>query len=436
VGREKASLLYVQDRQINLRVPANATAEGLIDFVVTYEGRSSAPVRVRFGPMTASIQLTGPAYVHMPIWIHVDLPEPQQRSLRYPVTIWPADFGGHQFEVRRNGVVLPPIKPGLFMKSGFGPSGLGMVGGGTLLGLPREPKNRFRLPLHLIYQFDRPGLYEVRYTGREGHDGRGQALARSNWLQFEVLDFPPAKRAAWLAEMRKTAPSDPVELLGDFLPSILAVPDNTVFSMLEEYLYNSSDLVREYTLYALYAFDDDLVIKEIPRLIERRGPTDQLAYLLSWRRDRFQPQVTALVRALVKYLDSPTPLLSAGSLQALYFVKGGYDWRADPGMPALMDSEVAARASRFIDTRNFTILQPLTLYLGLCKTDQSRELLWRIVEQGPPAREQALICLTWIGDPRDLPKLGSYNIGINGRLDYNLNLAYGAAASPYLKGHQ
>ncbi len=429
VGGRKAGLLYVQEKQINLKVPA--TAEGMIDFVVTYNGVSSAPVPIPFPPLPASIKLTGPAYVNMPIWIEVGLPEPQSRSLRYPITIWPADFGGHQFEVRRNGVDFPPIKlassiPRIISSLG----GLGMIGGGSLLGLPHEPKNRSRLPLHLIYRFDQPGLYEVRYTGR---DMGGQVLVRSGWLQFEVQDFPPSKRAAWLAEMRRAAPSDPVELLSDFLPSILAMPDSTVLPMVEEYLYNSNDLVRKYTMYALYAFDNDLVIQEIPRLVEKRGPTDELAYLLSWGRDKFQPQATTLVHSIVKYLDSPTPLLSAGALQALGFIRGGYDWKADPGMPALMDNEVAARANHFIETRDVTILQPLALYLGIWKSDTSRNLLWRIVEQDTTVRGQALICLTWIGDPRDLPRLGSYNTG---EIDYHLNRAYGAAAEPYLKGHK
>jgi len=135
VGGRKAGLLYVQEKQINLKVPA-IPAEGMIDFVVTYNGVSSAPVPIPFPPLPTSIKLTGPAYVNMPIWIEVGLPDPQWRSLRYPITIWPADFGGHQFEVRRNGVDYPPIKlANSFPKTISGPSGLGILGGGSLLAL-------------------------------------------------------------------------------------------------------------------------------------------------------------------------------------------------------------------------------------------------------------------------------------------------------------
>jgi hypothetical protein len=72
----------------------------------------------------------------------------------------------------------------------------------------------------------------------------------------------------------------------------------------------------------------------------------------------------------------------------------------------------------------------LAIYLGSWKADKSRELLWRIVVQGI-ASGQALMCLTWIGDRRDLPRLGKYNTG---NLDYHLNRVYGPAAAPYLKG--
>ena len=229
--------------------------------------------------------------------------------------------------------------------------------------------------------------------------------------------------------MRQTAPSDPVELLSDFLPSLLAAPDSKVLSMLEEYLYNSNGLVRQYTLYALDAFDDDLLAKEIPDLVDKRGPTNELAYLLSWRRNLFQAQGPVLVRAALKYLDSQTPLLSGGALQTLYFIKGHFDWKRNPEMLARMDDEVAKRAGRLLATRNRDILQPLALYLGIWKADRSRDLLWRMVEEGT-TREQALICLTWIADPRDLPKLAKYNTG---NLSYHLNRAYGAAADRYIK---
>jgi hypothetical protein len=428
IGGKKAGLLYVQDRQINLRVPITAPSEGMADFVVTYGGRSNASVPVRFAALTASVKLSGPAYVHMPVWIDIDLPYPHWHSLRYPMRIRPADFGGHKFEVRRNGAALPQLEPKRNVAViENGPGSYSSIGGGGLLGLPHEPKNHSRLPLHLLYRFDWPGVYEVRYTGR---DFDGQILVRSRWFRFTIKPFSGSRRAEWLRVMRQSAPSDPVELLSDYLPSLLAVPDSTVLSMLEDYLYNSNSLVRQYTANALDTFDQDLVAKEISNLLASRGPTPELAYLLSFPKMQFQTQAAALVRGAVRNLDSSNPFLCAGALRALGFLKSHYDWKSQPEMPGWIDSEVGSHAGRLLETRNIDIIQPLAIYLGSWKADKSRELLWRIVVQGI-ASGQALMCLTWIGDRRDLPRLGKYNTG---NLDYHLNRVYGPAAAPYLKG--
>jgi hypothetical protein len=72
----------------------------------------------------------------------------------------------------------------------------------------------------------------------------------------------------------------------------------------------------------------------------------------------------------------------------------------------------------------------LAEYLGGVKTDRSRTIPWRLVADNT-ARERALICLTWIADPRDLPELGQYHTG---SLDDSLTRAYGKAAAPYLRG--
>jgi hypothetical protein len=117
VGGVPAGLLYVQERQINLRVPFNMPTEGMVPFVVTREGSASPAVSVQFGPYRAAIRVQGIASVDMPLWIEVQLPEPLNHSLRYPITIRPADFGGHQFEVRRNGVLIPPPPQGTVFRS-------------------------------------------------------------------------------------------------------------------------------------------------------------------------------------------------------------------------------------------------------------------------------------------------------------------------------
>src|ERR1035437_9275275 len=398
VGGVPAALLYVQDNQINLRIPHNVPTEGMVPFVVTREGRASPAVPVRFAPYLAAITLSGIAYVNMPVWIEIQLPDPLWNSLRYPVTIRPADFGGHQFEVRRHGVLLPPNSARLALPSLGGPGSNGTIGMGSLVGLPHEPKNPRRLPLHLLYRLDRPGAYEVRYVGYDfRYAMEKHVLARSPWITVQVRPLPPGKRQAWLDSMRSAEPGDPVEWLCDYLPSLLAVPDAAVLPLLKDAVYHQNNLVRQYALYALFLFDDTLLYSWIPAAIQASGPTPDLAYLLSWRRDLFQPRGSDIVHAVLPYLKSTSPLLTAGALQTLYFMKAHYDWKAHPEIPALLDRAVADEAERLIRTRNAEILQPFALYLGMWKAETSRKLLRRLVADGT-VREQAEICLRWISE--------------------------------------
>lgn len=309
--------------------------------------------------------------------------------------------------------------------------GFGSIGPCGPLGLPHEPKNPARLPLHLLYRFDKPGVYEVRYQGYDfRYPVERHVLARSWWLRFEVHEFPGPRRTGWLAAIRRTAPSDPVELLSDFLPSVLALPDAGALAIVEDYLYHSNSLVRQYSLYALYGFDDHLVVQHMAEVIRKRGPTPELAYYLSWRRKAFQPQATELMRAVLPYLDATAPLLSSGALQALAFLKEHFDWHGHPQMPGVMDSAVLNSAARLMRPHNPETLRQLAEYLGTVRNDQSRKLLWRLVDD-QNVREQALISLTWIANPRDLSAIGKYNTG---NLDEALTRAYGKAAAPYLRG--
>jgi hypothetical protein len=393
-----AGLLYVQEQQINLRIPFDAPTEGDAPFVVTREGRASIAMAVRFASYRASIKLSGMAYVDMPIWVEVQLPDPLGRSLRYPVTMDPTDFGGHAFEVRRNGVLLRPNSPRKSSQSMGGIGSFGTVGHGSLVGLPHEPANPRRLPLHLAYRFDKPGFYEVRYLGYDyRYMFEKHVLVRSPWIPIQVRSFSAARRQAWLDTMRRAEPRDPVEWLSDYLPSLLAVPDAATLSFFKGALYHPDGLVRTYARNALSLFDDGLLADWLTATIQANGSTPELAYLLSWDRLLFQARGADIVRALLPYVKSTSPLLAAGALQTLYFMKPQYDWKSQPDLPALMDRTVAGEAGRLIATHDATILQPLALYLGVWKSEASRTLLRRLVAEGT-VREQAQICLRWIGE--------------------------------------
>jgi hypothetical protein len=81
VGGVQGALLHVEEKQINLRVPFNVPAEGMVPFVVTREGLASAAVSQQFGPYRAAIRVPGIASEDMPLWIEVQLPDPLSHSL-------------------------------------------------------------------------------------------------------------------------------------------------------------------------------------------------------------------------------------------------------------------------------------------------------------------------------------------------------------------
>jgi hypothetical protein len=109
----------------------------------------------------------------MPVWVRVEKPW-DKGWLCYPYHTEPWDLGPGRFDVRFQGqelgiLSLLPYPPRTF-------------GGG--IGLPREvpPKYLYRVPLHLVYRFDRPGTYQIRYT--EYRD-RPRTADKTVYLQSE-----------------------------------------------------------------------------------------------------------------------------------------------------------------------------------------------------------------------------------------------------------
>ena len=73
---------------------------------------------------------------------------------------------------------------------------------------------------------------------------------RSPWIGIQLRPTTPRARQAWLDAMRSAAPGDPVEWLGDYLPSLMTVPDAAVLALLTGAVYHPDDLVRQYALNA------------------------------------------------------------------------------------------------------------------------------------------------------------------------------------------
>src|ERR1039458_8460384 len=187
LGAIPSGLLYVQAGQINFKVPQEAAMDGTAPLRVVYQGRGSAAVEMRLGLEPATLSLERPARVGGPRWVHVQAPSfPWYGGVRYPVEIAPADFGCNEMEVRRNGALLPriPMQAAAYMRVGLMCGNMGIPG--------HEMQHKDRLPLHLQYRFDQPGVYEVRYTRRVGQP---EPVFQTAWTRIEIGPAQPTAPA-------------------------------------------------------------------------------------------------------------------------------------------------------------------------------------------------------------------------------------------------
>lgn len=379
----------------------------------------------------AVVTFEEPAYVNMPIWAHIEYPSESlilQANLRYPFTTEPWFCWGHDFEVTRNGAPLPRVNVD---KRRFSISG--MVGGSCAPA--SSPKGR--LPLHLFYRFDTPGVYAVRYTySAPDLPASDKVVLTSDWTLLKVKPLVSGQREAWLKKMLANPPKDDAgAMVGDYLPSILACPDEQVLPTFLDALHNPDDLVQKFALNALHYYGDDVRRVEIPKLIKAKGSTELLGYELSWEKRLFEHQGEQIADSVIPFLKSNSTRQVGGALHALRFLRS-YDWAKRADKWDEINKAIWDAVPHILTFKDRSALWPLTLFLGEEKSDRSRELLWKLSDD-KSIREQTLICLCWIADSRDLPKLGSYLFSddkeVGYSLPYLLAKSYGSKALPYLR---
>lgn len=249
VDGHAAGLLYIGAKQTNFKIPDDAPADGSAPIQVCVHETCSDPVVFQFSARKAFLRLQGHAYVHMPVWIEVEQP---WTDVRYPYSIFPMNFGGAEFEV-------------FFKGEPFAAFRTPMVTQGGSTAAPKDSPQA-RLPLHLFYRFDEPGVYSVRFHGRAyRYPGATEITTESDWTEIVVEPYSDAQRLAWLqAEAAKARTATPGQLVGDIIPSLLTKPDDAALSVLLTLMDHPDGLVRQFARISLTLFDENVQKRVIP----------------------------------------------------------------------------------------------------------------------------------------------------------------------------
>ena len=418
IGDKAAGLMTVSDGQIDFKIPQDSAESGSADLRVVYMGQSSAPVTLAAGFEKTTISLEQPAYTDMPVWLKADLPL-DSGTIRYPSALGRAGFGCDEVEVRREGKLLAPQPGSDWMRHG-------MMFSGNICGssAPAGASNHTgRLPLHLLYRFEKPGTYEVRLTewgSPPGFGPQGDFRARSEWTPIEVLPSQPKQRAEWLEAVRARVPADAAELLTDTLPSLLGAPDDVSFEIVAGYLYHPDGSVRRYAMKGLYYWPEDSTSNKLLALLHAKGPSDVLINFLT-RQPRFRDSAE-IVEASLPYLEADSPVLLGGAFAALRLPS-----RDNPAVwEALLRS-----AEHVVSRADSQTGSDLAQMLAATKDPRAHALLQSLLEKGHSQVQSGLLSFS---DPADLPGLSALLTDpFGGPLADELYKRFGDAAVPYLE---
>ena len=289
-------------------------------------------------------------------------------------------------------------------------------------------KHLGRLPLHLQYRFETPGVYEVRYTRKADEFGprRDETLFRSAWTQVEVLPALPATLAS--------PPQDPVEILSDFLPAILGFPDGERLSIVLDYLYHPEETVRRYAANSLGYWPDDEIQRRLSALVRTRGPSDVFV-------DQTLSTAPELAEAMFSRLSSDDPVIVRGAVTAASRVVSNQRRLFSDAVKARAEDALITAVEHVISVGDSQTITNFAAALGTMRDERSHEILWEFMRRRV-AYEQSLIAITWRKDPKDLPGLvaildapttGDPLSTELASLPYALRNAYGAAALPALE---
>ncbi|MDA0204546.1 MAG: hypothetical protein O3A53_12830 [Acidobacteria bacterium] len=437
VGGEPAGLLYVHRDQINFKVPQSVPMEGTVGLQIIHGDQASTVVQIEAGLAPLRLILPEPAFTGMPIWVGVVIPRNRASPIRYPYPLGPADIGCNELLVRKDGRLLErnPFVPYM------GHVLAGPICGSSSLG----DRYQNRLPLHRLYRIEEPGDYEIRLSmGHAFASGRvlteEEIAVRSEWTPLRVEAATEHQRREWLDELTNSPPVSPEELIADYLPSILGVPDEQSLAAVVAQLYHLHPRVAQYSAQAFGYWPKPQIAQLLQRAVEQQGPSQAAVRWLSMMREAGTDPVV-VVEASLPYLLSSDPVRLRGALQAVRGIRG-----LDDSQPR---AELTARAATILLEAERTVVasgdpesqQHYAELLGYGQDVRAAPILWRFVDEGI-ALSSALRSLAMIARLEDLPRLAAFLFVPNMHHDYyvavsslpwELSEFYGTDSFGYLK---
>jgi len=185
--------------------------------------------------------------------------------------------------------------------------------------------------------------------------------------------------------------------------------------------------------------------------IKSVGPDEDVAQFIAAERFTSWERREEIATATTPYLKSKTPSHVAGALAVLYRLRSyrpvhdigpgdgsptAWEQKYKPGpFWAKLDQQVIASFEHVHSLGDTKAFHNLALYLGVSQSPESKRELLRIASE-TFEKEQALICLAWHRDEKDMESLFPFMLGESHaawNLPYHFRNSYGRAALPYLK---
>ncbi len=437
VGGEPAGLLYVHRDQINFKVPQSVPMEGTVGLQIVYGNQASPVVQIEAGLAPVRLILPEPAFTNMPIWVQVKIPPNRAWPIRYPYPLGPSDIGCNELQVRKDGRLLEKNPAAHFNGGVFA----GMMCGSSSLG----DRYQDRLPLHMLYRIEEPGAYEVRLN--MGHTlAWNRALTdteidiQSEWTPLRVEAATENQRRAWLTELTRNPPVAPEDLIADYLPSILGVPDEQSLEAVIAQLYHLHPRVGQFAAKGLDFWPLTQALEAVQRTVERRGPSAAtVEWLLAQRTVGVDP--LDLIDSSLTYLHSSNPVALRGAVSAVRSLGWPQIAEMTPDLRVRTVAAMIAAERYVLAAGDHETSQDYVQGLQFLGDVRAAPIIWRFVDEGI-ALGPSLQAIARIARPEDLSRLAAfidvrhmprdYYSHTDGLLE-ELMAAYGADALPYVE---